>query len=199
MAHVSGNPPWLNKPNKMSPLNAQALERIEVALDQLDGETTTWGEVTDKPTAFPPSGHAGSHASGGSDPITPASIGAVAAQDTGWRLLELINGWTNNGASAAVSPAYRRIGKIVYIRVRNLSGASATSAIFAVLPTGFIPPSADGGVVAFGSSVIPVSSTSTGNLFASGAVGSSGVGAAMSFGLITEQAFPAEPYPSIPA
>ena len=35
-----------------------------------------WSEVTEKPSSYTPSSHNNSHASGGSDPITPASIGA---------------------------------------------------------------------------------------------------------------------------
>lgn len=35
-----------------------------------------WDEILDKPEEFEPSGHASTHASAGSDPVTPASIGA---------------------------------------------------------------------------------------------------------------------------
>lgn len=41
-----------------------------------------WSAVTGKPSTFEPSLHAATHASGGSDPITPASIGAAAANHT---------------------------------------------------------------------------------------------------------------------
>lgn len=41
-----------------------------------------WSAVTGKPETYPPSLHAATHASGGSDPITPASIGAAAANHT---------------------------------------------------------------------------------------------------------------------
>ena len=44
----------------------------------------TWTEVTSKPTAFAPSSHASTHATGGSDPITPASIGARPAGTVPW-------------------------------------------------------------------------------------------------------------------
>lgn len=37
-----------------------------------------WNDIAGKPTSFTPSTHASTHASGGSDPITPAMIGAVA-------------------------------------------------------------------------------------------------------------------------
>ena len=41
-----------------------------------------WSAVTGKPSTFEPSLHAATHASGGSDPITPASIGAATANHT---------------------------------------------------------------------------------------------------------------------
>lgn len=41
-----------------------------------------WSAVTGKPATFSPSLHAATHASGGSDPITPASIGAATADHT---------------------------------------------------------------------------------------------------------------------
>ncbi len=39
----------------------------------------TWSTITGKPSTFAPSVHASSHASAGSDPITPAAIGAEVA------------------------------------------------------------------------------------------------------------------------
>ena len=36
-----------------------------------------WNDIAGKPTSFTPSAHASTHASGGSDPITPAQIGAT--------------------------------------------------------------------------------------------------------------------------
>lgn len=35
-----------------------------------------WGDIRNKPSTFTPSAHASTHAAGGADPITPASIGA---------------------------------------------------------------------------------------------------------------------------
>ena len=54
------------------------------------GEQANWNEtdqsspayIKNKPTAFTPTSHASTHAAGGSDPITPASIGAAAAATT---------------------------------------------------------------------------------------------------------------------
>lgn len=40
------------------------------------GGVSSWNDLADKPASFTPSAHASTHGSGGSDPITPASIGA---------------------------------------------------------------------------------------------------------------------------
>jgi len=39
----------------------------------------SWADITGKPSTFPPSAHAASHAAAGSDPVTPAAIGAATA------------------------------------------------------------------------------------------------------------------------
>ena len=41
-----------------------------------------WSDIKGKPTSFSPSAHAASHATGGADAISPASIGAAAASHT---------------------------------------------------------------------------------------------------------------------
>lgn len=41
-----------------------------------------WSTITGKPSSFAPSAHASTHGSSGSDPITPAAIGAAAATHT---------------------------------------------------------------------------------------------------------------------
>jgi hypothetical protein len=38
----------------------------------------SWGEIYGKPQAFPPQSHKSNHATGGSDPLWPEEIGAVA-------------------------------------------------------------------------------------------------------------------------
>jgi hypothetical protein len=40
------------------------------------GPKISYNDLVDKPTAMTPAAHASTHASGGSDPVTPASIGA---------------------------------------------------------------------------------------------------------------------------
>ena len=50
------------------------------------GGVSSWNDLTDKPTSFSPSSHAASHGSGGSDPITPASIGAQPTITSGTAL-----------------------------------------------------------------------------------------------------------------
>ncbi|MDE6454330.1 MAG: hypothetical protein K2L38_00100, partial [Dysosmobacter sp.] len=52
-------------------------------LDQaLAGLTISKAQITDFPSALAPTAHAASHGSGGTDPITPAGIGAAAAGHT---------------------------------------------------------------------------------------------------------------------
>jgi hypothetical protein len=42
--------------------------------------TVDWNDVTNHPSVFPASAHAASHATGGADAVTPASIGAATAE-----------------------------------------------------------------------------------------------------------------------
>lgn len=46
---------------------------------EADADSVSWSEVYGKPSAFPPSSHASSHASNGSDALAPSDIGAAPA------------------------------------------------------------------------------------------------------------------------
>lgn len=54
----------------------------------------TWGNITGKPSSFSPSAHASTHATGGGDDVTPASIGAAEASHT-----HALSAITQSGAS----------------------------------------------------------------------------------------------------
>lgn len=63
-----------------------------------------WADVDGKPSTFTPSPHKGTHASGGSDPLTPADIGAVANTGNG----------TITGGYLTLSQALGGANKIFY-------------------------------------------------------------------------------------
>jgi len=50
----------------------------------IGGGQVDWSSIEGKPSTFPPSAHAASHASGQADAITPASIGALASALFTW-------------------------------------------------------------------------------------------------------------------
>jgi hypothetical protein len=50
----------------------------------IGGGQVDWSNIEGKPDAFPPEGHAASHADGSSDAITPANIGALALAAFTW-------------------------------------------------------------------------------------------------------------------
>ena len=62
-----------------------------------------WSAVTGKPATFSPSLHAATHASGGSDPITPASIGAASADHTHSGVVQPVTVVCNPVSNAATS------------------------------------------------------------------------------------------------
>jgi hypothetical protein len=64
-------------------------------------------------------------------------------QDTGWQPVTLANGWT-------VAPSVRRIGSQVYVNIRGLSGATATSTAVGSIPAGYRPDVIAGGLTRFG-------------------------------------------------
>lgn len=48
----------------------------------VNADTVPWSGVAGRPSTYPPEAHASSHASGGSDAVSPAAIGAAAASHT---------------------------------------------------------------------------------------------------------------------
>lgn len=80
--------------NTTGEVRTVAYSRIELIRDVTRGTTTSipvrttqppvpsapaWENITGKPTEFSPSAHASSHATGGSDPLTPSAIGAATS------------------------------------------------------------------------------------------------------------------------
>ena len=60
---------------------AECVDGLEEALATKAAATHShaWSAITGKPSSFAPAAHASTHGSGGTDPVTPAAIGAAAA------------------------------------------------------------------------------------------------------------------------
>lgn len=130
MANISGNPVWKDYPDTTTLIDAEALNNLETGLNNA-ATTAEWGKLTGVPTAFTPTAHAASHSEGGSDPVTPASIGALESFSTGWRSLPLENGWTGTVEVIRIEHG------VVHVAVAQLDGTGSTSDVFVTLPPGF--------------------------------------------------------------
>jgi hypothetical protein len=71
----------LSPPLSGNPANREfAKDRVQsIAGPGGPGGPVDWDDVENKPTTFPPQGHAASHAHGGGDDVTPSAIGAPSA------------------------------------------------------------------------------------------------------------------------
>lgn len=223
MANISGNPVWKDYPDTTTLIDAEALNNLETGLNNA-ATTAEWGKLTGVPNAFTPTAHAASHGEGGTDPVTPASIGAaVPVQDTGWRR---ILSWTagvqdttdqiatiNTADYTLLGNGYidlRRKGEWVYLRT-----AAAAADTFSTAGTNvaldFIPMFPAGFRIHEGGS----GDVSTLNQDGPGVVeirrngGTGGLGFPTREGPLTPtrlsgawwcfEGFPAEPYPGTPA
>jgi hypothetical protein len=81
---------------------------------------TTWAGITDKPATFDPSAHAASHATAGTDPISPSSIGALAASSN---LSDLAN------AAAALGHLGGKTTGIAVFGAETVAAANAALAV----------------------------------------------------------------------
>lgn len=64
-------------------IDAISPAEVEALIDDLGPGVSSWNDLLDKPSSFPPSPHKSSHVTGGSDPLTPADIGAEASSNKG--------------------------------------------------------------------------------------------------------------------
>lgn len=144
MANVTTNPPWKDYPNLETLVTALSLNNIENALNfaatGLDGHET---RINDLETGKASTTHAATHAVGGSDPVSPESIGAASEDDprlydSGWRLLS-----TEVGPDVVSGRVLiRRVGVQVFIRFDDVllaEGSGVAYILDATMPPGFRP------------------------------------------------------------
>lgn len=100
--------------------NAENVDAVIGGGIYLTMDDLTWQNIGNKPGVFPPSAHAASHASNGSDPVTPASIGAAAASHT----------HTPASIGAAASSHTHTIAQVTSLQATL--NAKATTALYTV-------------------------------------------------------------------
>jgi hypothetical protein len=84
---------------------------LEASYITLADVSPDWNAIDNKPTSFTPSGHASSHASGGLDAITPASIGASASPQIDiFKVTGGVNSFTWNKPANAKLFAFECVG-----------------------------------------------------------------------------------------
>jgi hypothetical protein len=114
--------------------------------------------------ATEPTAHAATHASAGSDPVTPAAIGAAAASHVGaalgtgvhpmptysdvgaaaatqqsWQAPTLLNSWVNYGSTLATAEYYKdSIGR-VHLKGTVKNGVTTSGTTMFTLPAGYRP------------------------------------------------------------